>query len=106
LGGTSSVRGYEDGDVGSGRSYVQATVEYRFPLISIVGGEIFADYGSDLGTGNAVPGNPAGTRGKPGSGFGYGAGVRINSPIGPIRVDYALNSRSESRIQFGIGERF
>jgi outer membrane protein insertion porin family len=106
LGGTSSVRGYEDGDVGSGRSYVQATVEYRFPLISIVGGEIFADYGSDLGTGNAVPGNPAGSRGKPGNGFGYGAGVRINSPIGPIRIDYALNSRSESRIQFGIGERF
>jgi outer membrane protein insertion porin family len=106
LGGTSSVRGYEDGDVGSGRSYVQATAEYRFPLISIVGGEIFADYGSDLGTGASVPGNPAGTRGKPGSGFGYGAGIRINSPIGPIRIDYALNSRSESRIQFGIGERF
>lgn len=106
LGGTSSVRGYEDGDVGSGRSYVQATMEYRFPLISIVGGTLFADYGSDLGTGTNVPGDPAGLRGKPGNGLGYGAGVRINSPIGPIRIDYALNSRSESRIQFGIGERF
>jgi outer membrane protein insertion porin family len=106
LGGTSGVRGYEDGDVGSGRSYVQATAEYRFPLISIVGGEIFADYGSDLGTGNTVPGNPAGSRGKPGNGFGYGAGVRINTPIGPVRVDYVLNSRSENRVQFGIGERF
>ena len=106
LGGTSSVRGYEDGDVGSGRSYIQATAEYRFPLISIVGGEIFADYGSDLGTGNSVPGNPAGLRGKPGNGFGYGAGIRVNSPIGPIRIDYALNNRAETRIQFGIGERF
>jgi outer membrane protein insertion porin family len=106
LGGTSSVRGYEDGDVGSGRSYIQATAEYRFPIVSIVGGEIFADYGSDLGTGINVPGNPAGVRSKPGNGFGYGAGVRINSPIGPIRIDYALNNRSESRIQFGIGERF
>jgi outer membrane protein insertion porin family len=106
LGGTTSVRGYEDGDVGSGRSYVQATAEYRFPLISIVGGSLFADYGSDLGTGNSVPGNPGGVRGKPGNGFGYGAGIRINSPIGPIRVDYALNNRSETRIQFGIGERF
>jgi outer membrane protein insertion porin family len=106
LGGTSSVRGFEDGDVGAGRSYVQATAEYRFPLISIIGGEIFADYGSDLGTGNSVPGNPGGVRGKPGNGFGYGAGVRINSPIGPIRIDYALNNRSETRIQFGIGERF
>jgi outer membrane protein insertion porin family len=106
LGGTSGVRGYEDGDVGSGRSYVQATAEYRFPIISIVGGEIFADYGTDLGTGSSVPGNPAGSRGKPGNGLGYGAGIRINSPIGPVRVDYAINSRSESRIQFGIGERF
>jgi outer membrane protein insertion porin family len=106
LGGTTSVRGYEDGDVGSGRSYVQATAEYRFPLVSIVGGEVFLDYGSDLGTGNSVPGNPGGVRGKPGNGFGYGAGLRINSPIGPIRIDYALNNRSETRIQFGIGERF
>jgi outer membrane protein insertion porin family len=106
LGGTTSVRGYEDGDVGSGRSYVQATAEYRFPLISIVGGQFFFDYGSDLGTGSGVPGNPAAVRGKPGNGFGYGAGIRINSPIGPIRVDYALNNRAETRIQFGIGERF
>jgi outer membrane protein insertion porin family len=106
LGGPTSVRGYEEGDVGSGRSYVQASVEYRFPIISIVGGELFYDYGSDLGTGSNVPGDPAGLRGKPGSGSGYGAGIRINSPIGPIRIDYAINSRSENRIQFGIGERF
>jgi outer membrane protein insertion porin family len=106
LGGTTSVRGYEDGDVGSGRSYAQATAEYRFPLVSIVGGALFADYGSDLGTGSSVPGNPAGVRSKPGSGFGYGAGIRVQSPIGPIRIDYAINSRSEGRIQFGIGERF
>jgi outer membrane protein insertion porin family len=106
LGGPTSVRGYEEGDVGSGRSYVQASAEYRFPVISIVGLGIFADYGTDLGTASSVPGNPAGTRGKPGDGFGYGAGLRINSPIGPIRIDYAINSRSENRIQFGIGERF
>jgi outer membrane protein insertion porin family len=106
LGGTTSIRGYEDGAVGAGRSYVAATAEYRFPIFSIVGGEIFADYGSDLGTASSVPGNPGGSRGKPGSGFGYGVGVRIQSPIGPIRVDYALNNASESRVQFGIGERF
>jgi outer membrane protein insertion porin family len=106
LGGTTSVRGYEDGDVGSGRSFVQASAEYRFPIISIIGGGIFADYGSDLGTGSSVPGNPAGVRGKPGSGFGYGAGVRVQSPLGSIRIDYGINSIGEGRIQFGIGERF
>jgi outer membrane protein insertion porin family len=106
LGGTSGVRGYEDGDVGSGRSYIQATAEYRFPIVSIVGGELFADYGTDLGTGSSVPGNPAGARGKPGNGFGYGAGLRVQSPIGSLRLDYAINSLNETRIQFGLGERF
>jgi outer membrane protein insertion porin family len=106
LGGTSGVRGYEDGDVGSGRSYVQATAEYRFPIVSIVGGGLFFDYGSDLGTGSSVPGNPAGSRGKPGNGYGYGAGVRVQSPIGSLRLDYAINNLNETRIQFGLGERF
>ncbi len=106
LGGSTSVRGYEDGDVGSGRSYLQSTLEYRFPIVSIVGGEFFADYGTDLGTGSSVPGNPAGSRGKPGSGLGYGAGIRIQSPIGSIRVDYGINNQGGSVIQFGIGERF
>ncbi len=107
LGGPTSVRGYEEGDIGSGRSYFQATAEYRFPIVSIVGGEIFFDYGSDLGTGSSVPGDPAGLRGKPGNGFGYGAGIRIGVPaLGSIRLDYAVNNLSQSRIQFGIGERF
>jgi outer membrane protein insertion porin family len=106
LGGVTSVRGYDDGAVGSGKSFLQASAEYRFPIISILGGTFFADYGTDLGTGREVPGNPAGTRGKPGSGFGYGAGVRINSPLGPLRLDFGLNDRGESRIQFGIAERF
>ncbi|AFY96448.1 BamA/TamA family outer membrane protein [Chamaesiphon minutus] len=106
LGGTSGVRGYEDGDVGSGRSYLQATAEYRFPIVSFFGLGIFADYGTDLGTGSSVPGNPAGARSKPGNGFGYGAGVRFQSPIGPLRLDYAINDLKETRIQFGLGERF
>lgn len=106
LGGTNSVRGYDEGDLGAGRSYFQATAEYRFPLFSIIGGALFADFGTDLGTGNDVPGDPAGIRGKPGSGFGYGLGVRVQSPLGPIRIDYGLNDNGDSRIHFGIGERF
>jgi outer membrane protein insertion porin family len=100
------VRGFDDGALGSGKSYVTASAEYRFPILSIVGGTLFADYGTDLGTGSRVLGDPAGTRGKPGSGFGYGAGVRINSPLGPLRLDFGLNDKGDSRIQFGIGERF
>lgn len=106
LGGSNSVRGYDEGDVGAGRSYIQATAEYRFPIFSVVGGALFVDFGSDLGSGSSVPGDPAGVREKPGSGFGYGLGVRVQSPLGPIRVDYGFNDQGESRLHFGIGERF
>lgn len=106
LGGVNSVRGYDEGDLGSGRSYVQASAEYRFPVFSIIGAVLFVDFGTDLGTGGDVPGRPAEIRNKPGTGFGYGAGVRIQSPLGPIRIDYGFNDEGDSRIQFGIGERF
>jgi outer membrane protein insertion porin family len=106
LGGSNSVRGYGEGDVGAGRSFIQATAEYRFPIISVVGGALFVDFGSDLGTGGNVPGNPAAVRGKPGSGLGYGLGVRVQSPLGPIRIDFGFNDKGDNRIHFGIGERF
>jgi outer membrane protein insertion porin family len=106
LGGVNSVRGYDEGEVGAGRSYIQATAEYRFPLFSIIGGALFLDYASDLGTGSDVPGKPALVRGKPGDGFGYGLGIRVQSPIGPIRIDYGFNDQGDSRLHFGIGERF
>ncbi|MFQ3628212.1 MAG: BamA/TamA family outer membrane protein, partial [Cyanobacteriota bacterium] len=106
LGGTDSVRGYEAGDVGSGRAFVLGTVEYRFPIFSIVGGVLFVDVGSDLGTGSDVPGQPAVVRDKPGTGIGFGLGLRVQSPIGAIRVDLGFNDEGDSRIHFGIGERF
>ncbi len=106
LGGSNSVRGYDEGELGSGRSFLQATAEYRFPIFSVIGGALFVDFGTDLGSGSAVPGDPAGVRGKPGSGFGYGLGVRIDSPLGPIRVDFGINDDGASLFHFGIGERF
>ena len=106
LGGSNSIRGYEEGDVGSGSSFLQATLEYRFPIFSVISGALFADAGTDLGTGKDLKGNPAGLRGKPGSGFGYGLGLRIQSPLGPIRIDYGFGDRGQGRFHFGIGERF
>ncbi|WP_041555953.1 BamA/OMP85 family outer membrane protein [Nostoc sp. PCC 7524] len=106
LGGSNSVRGYDAGNVGSSRSYVLATAEYRFPILPIVGGVVFADFASDLGSGDTVLGNPAGVRNKPGAGFGYGAGVRVDSPLGLIRADYGINDQGESRVHLGIGQRF
>ncbi|MGC1195606.1 MAG: BamA/TamA family outer membrane protein [Geitlerinemataceae cyanobacterium] len=106
IGGTNSVRGFEEGDVGVGRSFAQATVEYRFPVFSVIGGALFLDAATTFGTQGNVPGDPGGVRGKPGDGVGYGVGVRIQSPIGPIRIDYGLNNEGDNRFHFGIGERF
>jgi len=66
LGGSNSVRG-DEGEVGSGRSFrQQLNIASRF--FAVVGGALFVDVGTDLGTGN-VPGDPAGAR-KTGSGIG------------------------------------
>ncbi|MEA5576679.1 BamA/TamA family outer membrane protein [Anabaena sp. UHCC 0451] len=106
LGGSNSVRGYDAGKVASGRSYVLASAEYRFPIFPIAGGVLFADFATDLGSGDTVIGDPAGERNKPGSGFGYGAGVRVDSPLGLIRADYGINDQGDSRVHIGIGQRF
>ncbi|XP_071712134.1 outer envelope protein 80, chloroplastic [Rutidosis leptorrhynchoides] len=105
IGGTNSVRGYEEGDIGSGRSYAVGCGEISFPLVGPVEGAVFADYGTDLGSGATVPGDPAGARSKLGSGYGYGVGVRVASPLGPLRLEYAFNDKRNGRFHFGVGQR-
>ncbi|CCI02424.1 Genome sequencing data, contig C302 [Microcystis aeruginosa PCC 9443] len=106
VGGSNSVRGYAEGEVGSGRSYFQATAEYRFPIVAIIGGALFVDFGTTIGSQGDVPGQPGIVRDLPGIGLGYGLGVRVQSPVGQIRVDYGFNVDGGSRLHFGIGERF
>jgi outer membrane protein insertion porin family len=106
LGGSNSVRGYGSGDVTSGRSYFLASAEYRFPVYRFIGGVLFADFGTDLGSADTVLGEPAVERGKPGSGFGVGAGLRVRSPLGIIRADFGVTDQGESRLQFGFGQKF
>ena len=102
LGGSNSVRGYDEGRLGTGSSYVQGAVEYRFPVFSVVSGALFFDYGSDLGTSTKA----AQLLNKNGNGYSYGLGLRVQSPLGPIRIDYGITDDGDSRINFGIGERF
>lgn len=114
LGGSSSVRGYSSGDLGTGESFVQATAEYRFPAFSFsafdddvdVGGLLFFDYANDLGTGDNVIGEPAEARDKPGDGFGYGLGVRALTSVGTLRFEFGINDEGGSRFIFNIGDRF
>jgi hypothetical protein len=50
-------------------------------------------------------GDPAGARNKPGSGYVYGLGIRVDSPLGPLRLEYAFNDKNERRFHFGVGYR-
>jgi outer membrane protein insertion porin family len=94
------------GEVGVGRSFVLASAEYRFPIYSIIGGAVFADFASDLGSANSVLGAPGAVRDLPGTGFGFGLGIRLKSPLGTIRAGYGINNQGEGRFQFGFGEKF
>ena len=106
IGGTTSVRGYNDGGIGTGRKFVVGSAELRAPVTSGLTGAIFFDYGSDLHSGAGVLGDPAGTRGKPGNGYGYGvAGIFTQSGI-PFRFDYARNDRGSGRFHFSLSRDF
>ncbi|MEM8832300.1 MAG: BamA/TamA family outer membrane protein [Cyanobacteria bacterium P01_G01_bin.19] len=114
LGGSEAVRGYGRGELGTGRSFAIATAEYRFPMFAFralqgnfeVGGTLFFDYGTDLGSADAVIGQPAVVRDKPGNGFGYGLGLRSLTPVGTVKLEFALNDEGDSEIIFQIGDRF
>uniref|UniRef100_A0A2P2KXW6 Bacterial surface antigen (D15) domain-containing protein n=1 Tax=Rhizophora mucronata TaxID=61149 RepID=A0A2P2KXW6_RHIMU len=102
VGGIGSVRGYGEGAVGSGRSCLVANSELTFPLNKMLEGVIFLDYGTDMGSGRLVPGNPALRQGKPGSGVGLGYGFRFKCPLGHLHADYAINSFQQKTLYFGI----
>ncbi|MFY8149237.1 MAG: BamA/TamA family outer membrane protein [Prochlorococcaceae cyanobacterium] len=107
LGGSNSVRGYYDCDLGVGRSFGEATIEYRFPLFSIVSGELFVDGGTTFGSQANVPGNPGGLLNKPGSGFSVGTGLIVTTPVGPLRLEVASQDfTGDWRFNLGVGWKF
>ena len=58
MGGSNSIRGWYDCDLAVSKAFSELTVEYRFPLVSILSGEVFMDAGTDFGTQKDVPGKP------------------------------------------------
>lgn len=37
------------------------------------------------------------------SGYGYGAGIRLDSPLGPVRLEYAWNDQRSARFHVALG---
>ena len=107
MGGTSSVRGWGSCDLAVSRSFVEGTVEYRFPVWRMISGALFVDAGSDLGSQKDVPGKPGKLLQKSGSGYSLGGGVGVKTPIGPLRLDIASKELSgDWRYTLGVGWKF
>ncbi|MDI6704451.1 MAG: outer membrane protein assembly factor BamA [bacterium] len=111
LGGAYTIRGYklrsihlmdESGKARGGRSMVLFNIEYRFPLAKPVTAALFFDAGNSfldyIDMSNLR--------------WGYGFGIRLDTPMGPIRLDYTLENDKkqepgdQERFQFSIGSSF
>lgn len=114
MGGTNTVRGYRGGDLGTGKSFLITSVEYRFPIANNLKvlvdfdlqGTLFFDYGTDFDTADQVIGKPAAVRDKPGDGYGYGLGVHAKTDFGLIRLEFASNDRGNFEANFTVGDRY
>ncbi len=96
VGGQNSLRGYRD-DQFRGDRMMLAALEYRFPLARRIQGIVFTDWGGAwdsryLPKGNAINGS-------------VGLGVALNTPLGPLRLDYGRGKQG-GRFHFNIGGGF
>ena len=112
LGGSNNLRGFDFRDVGpkdpsgeplGGQSMARATIEYTFPLIEKARGAIFYDTGFvntnpwDYNFDNVA------------SDIGFG--LRLDLPIGPLRVDYGIpiqqaGNHGSGKFNFNVGYQF
>lgn len=112
LGGANNLRGFQFREVGpnnggvyyGGNSLGYGTLELTFPIISRVRGATFVDAGFvnvNSWDFNTVDYNAD-----------YGFGIRLDLPIGPIRIDYGIpfvNNQyngGSGQFQFNIGYQF
>jgi outer membrane protein insertion porin family len=106
LGGINSLRGYREEEF-SGTKLAWTNLEYRFLWSRDSRFFIFADYGYFFR--KARLSENGGLKKISGKKLGYGFGLRIDTRIGLLGIDYGIgeNDRlSEGKIHFGIVNRF
>lgn len=97
VGGDTTLRGYDD-DYQYGSNVVLGNFELRIPVQKMLSLVAFYDVGRawDMGSYSSV-GNDDWCDAP-------GFGIRLNTPLGNLRLDYAEGD--ESRFHFGFGEMF
>jgi len=112
LGGANTLRGFDYRDVGpkdvygepvGGNTYFNGTIEYTIPVVERVRFALFFDVGEVDADAYKLGHNILAD---------VGAGVRLNLPVGPLRLDYGWpiitddRSGKTGRIQFSVGYQF
>ena len=102
LGGSDSLRGYERSDFDfenkDNNHLLLFNVEYRIPFNDSFTGVIFTDAGNVWEDRSNITLDDLN--------YGYGLGMRMNTPVGQLRLDYGWNEDSEGQLHFSIGNTF
>jgi outer membrane protein insertion porin family len=106
LGGSDNLRGYDqDRFWGSNLALFQAELRVPVGKDNNFQGVLLFDGGDAWGSIYQVQGLTQDTSFK--ARYDYGVGIRLVTPIGPIRLDYAIpNGGGSGRTQFSIGQSF
>ncbi|OGC06367.1 hypothetical protein A2230_05205 [candidate division WOR-1 bacterium RIFOXYA2_FULL_36_21] len=99
-GGPNTVRGFSLDETRRGIKKMIFNVEYRYTFNETFQGVVFYDLGNAWDVGSPVPSDFI---------YGWGPGIRFNTPLGPIRLDYGLGSGKDSGqgiLHFSIGQAF
>lgn len=107
-GGANTVRGYFPSEALLGVRKLIFNLEYRYTFNEMFQGVAFYDFGNAWG--EVLDGSATGSA-PDFSQFmsGRGMGLRLNTPMGPIRLDYGIgDSRAfgEGVVHFSIGQAF
>jgi len=99
-GGPNTVRGYGLDEIRRGTKKMIANIEYRYTFNEVFQAVFFYDIGNAWNTGLPDFSNFM---------SGWGPGLRMNTPLGPIRLDFGVaNGRtfSDGILHFSIGQAF
>lgn len=109
IGGSSTLRGFDGGTFRGTRKFT-ATIENRTEFNDVLGGVLFFDFGRAWDYKGIDEGYTRDEKMPDGIATAAGVGLRINTPMGPLRFDFGwpINDKEESGMQFyfNMGQSF